>query len=94
MDISFKLFSLLILAILLIAVQSQAKPLEDSALSSTNDDEIMETAEGQNPFLPRFAMRKLKERRLKAQAQRRNNPVQRVQPPSSKNCNQNPYRRY
>lgn len=36
-----------------------------------DDGEMMEGAESQNPFLPRFAMKKLRERSEKANAQRR-----------------------
>ncbi|CAG9561912.1 unnamed protein product [Danaus chrysippus] len=38
---------------------------------------MMETAESQNPFLPRFAMRKLRERNERFRAQRRGNQAQR-----------------
>lgn len=62
------------LAVLLVfvALAVQGKPLEDDKQVATGDEEMMEVAEAQNPFLPRFAMKKLKERREKARAERRN----------------------
>ncbi|CAH2269285.1 jg15061 [Pararge aegeria aegeria] len=53
-----------------------------TTLANVSDGEMMETAESQNPFLPRFAMKKLKERREKAQAQRRNYQAQRRYQPT------------
>ncbi|CAG4965165.1 unnamed protein product [Parnassius apollo] len=64
-------------------IQIESKPLEGNsnvALHNTEsqiDGEIMDTAESQNPFLPRFAMRILKERREQARAQRRQNQAPR-----------------
>lgn len=70
---SFKFLCLSILLLLSIIVNLQAIPVENvSSLSTTENDEMMDTAESQNPFLPRFAMKKLKERRQQARAQRRN----------------------
>lgn len=54
-----------------ILVDSKALEESKSIISMESDDEIMEGAESQNPFLPRFAMRKLRERSEKANAQRR-----------------------
>ncbi|KOB72934.1 Sugar transport protein [Operophtera brumata] len=75
MACSFKLLGAGLLLVFIVMIQ--AKPLEESkAVAESGDDEMMETAESQNPFLPRFAMRKLKEKREQARAQRRNQGVQ------------------
>lgn len=69
MALSLRLLAVLLFFLVLVV---QGKPLEDGKEVSSGGDEMMEVAESQNPFLPRFAMRKLKERREKARAQRRN----------------------
>lgn len=67
-----KVLALLLLVCFVYMIQG--KPLEESkSVANIGNDEMMDTAESQNPFLPRFAMKKLKERREKAKAQRRNN---------------------
>ncbi|CAH2048556.1 unnamed protein product, partial [Iphiclides podalirius] len=98
MSSSRKVLWLCALALFIFIAQIQSKPLDEtneSALqnSRAQDEEMMDTAESQNPFLPRFAMKKLKERREKARAQRRQNQAaRRTQPsPSQSNC---PQRRY
>lgn len=84
-----------IILLFVIVVFVQAKPLEEHKTELQSDDaEIMEVAEGQNPFLPRFAMKKLKERRDKAKAQRRNNQNQRRINQPKMPCPQNYNRRY
>lgn len=70
MAISLKFISAVLILVFLAIIQ--AKPLEESKALAESSDEVMDTAESQNPFLPRFAMRKLKERREQARAQRRN----------------------
>lgn len=68
------------------------KPLEESTdVAKTKSSELLEVAESQNPFLPRFAMRKLKEKREKARAQRRNGQVQSRTQHHTPNC---PHYRY
>lgn len=73
MEFSLKLFGVLLFVLVL--GMAQTKPLEEPDVNSdsalTSGDEMMETAESQNPFLPRFAMKRLKERRQQAHAQRR-----------------------
>lgn len=73
-----KVFAIVFL-LFIITAHILAKPVEE-----TNDvqGEIMETAEGQHPFLPRFAMKRIKERREKARAERRNMGQRRVNPPN------------
>lgn len=90
MEFSFKIISVLLLVAFLSMVQG--KPVDETALSP-EQDEMMETAESQNPFLPRFAMKRLKERREQARAERRNGGA-RMQPQQRVKCPQNPYRRY
>ena len=70
-----------------------SKPLKESksVASKVDDGEMMEGAESQNPFLPRFAMKKLRERSEKANAQRRNYQGRRMNPPSRVPC---PHRYY
>lgn len=63
-----KVFAIMLL-IFIIIVHVSAKPVEDT---KDVQDEIMETAEGQHPFLPRFAMKRIKERRERVRAERRN----------------------
>lgn len=69
----------IILLTFLITVLVSAKPVEE-----TNDvqGEMMETAEGQHPFPPRFAMKRFKERRERHRAERRNMGQRRVNPPN------------
>lgn len=69
-----KIFCLVIL--FLCIVQYEAKPTEVNILAESSE-EMMETAEAQNPFLPRFAMKALRDRRERARAQRRNFAAQR-----------------
>lgn len=71
---SLKLLGAVLLLVFIAIIQ--AKPLEESKDVVESNDEMMETVESQNPFLPRFAMRKLKEKREHARAQRRNQEVQ------------------
>lgn len=60
-----------------------SKPVEESKSLTFqgkgvgNEGEMMEAAESQNPFLPRFAMKRLRERSEKINAQRRNYLAQR-----------------
>ncbi|KAH9644795.1 hypothetical protein HF086_007883 [Spodoptera exigua] len=73
-------YKLLCVVLFIAFVYVESKPLEDTKpLEETkqmapqiDDGEMMEGAESQNPFLPRFAMKKLRERSEKANAQRRN----------------------
>lgn len=70
-----------------------SKPIEESKsiASKADDGEMMEGAESQNPFLPRFAMRKLRERSQKANAQRRNYQGRRMDPPQRPPCHHRYY---
>lgn len=78
MDFGAKLFSIFALVFIIFAVQNQSQPLEGNSVANVSDgEEMMEAAESQNPFLPRFAMLKLRERSEKARAQRRNYQAQR-----------------
>ncbi|XP_047991608.1 uncharacterized protein LOC125230489 isoform X2 [Leguminivora glycinivorella] len=65
---TFKIFALLIIAVVFVLVQS--KSLESTAVEPAG--EMMETAET-NPFMPKFAMKRLRELREQAKAQRRSN---------------------
>lgn len=71
----------ILLLVFIITVHVQAKPVEET---KDVEGEMMETAEGQFPHPPRFAMQRFKERREHAQrrynAQRRVNPSRRLQP--------------
>jgi hypothetical protein len=81
MEMSGKFLRLLLLLVFVAIVQTQSMPMEDTALTRNSGEEMMETAEAQNPFLPRFAMKKLKERRQQAQARRRHHSAHsRTQP--------------
>lgn len=74
-------FKLLCLVLFVSFVYVESKPLttleeteplaEIKQIAPIDDGEMMEGAESQNPFLPRFAMKKLRERSDKANAQRR-----------------------
>lgn len=64
---------------LLILQLTLSKPLDDKPsditdkhheVNSIENDEIMQTAAGTNPFLPKFAMQRIKERRAMAQRRR------------------------
>lgn len=81
-------FKLLCLTLFVLLVFVASKPLEESksVASKVDDGEMMEGAESQNPFLPRFAMRKLRERSEKANAQRRNYQGRRMNPPKRYPC--------
>ncbi|VVC92186.1 unnamed protein product [Leptidea sinapis] len=68
MDSSFK-FRWLLALLLVVITHAFCKPLEDNT-GVDAQEEMMDMAESQNPFLPRFAMKILKERREKARAQR------------------------
>lgn len=69
---AYKLFLFILIAVC-IAI-GQSKPVEESkGVQVEPEEEMMETAAAQNPFLPRFTMKLLKERRQQAQAQRRDN---------------------
>ncbi|GBP22376.1 hypothetical protein EVAR_11892_1 [Eumeta japonica] len=77
-------FSVL-LAILLIFLSATAAPTKDEEAIAKVDDEVREQmeeimvpAESQNPFMPKFAMKKFKERR-QMWAQRRNDQGNRRQ---------------
>lgn len=74
---NFKLFLAILMALNVVLVL--ANPVEETAgdLKKAEKEESMEAAESQNPFMPRFAMRRFKERREQAHAQRRNNPQRR-----------------
>lgn len=98
MSISNKILFLCAIALLVLVIGIQSKPFDESngsALQNSPDqeDEMMETAEAQNPFLPRFAMKRLKERREQRRAQRRQNQAaRRTRPsPSGTNCSPRPY---
>lgn len=66
---SLKVICLFAAAFLLIVVKNEAKPTDEENVALVTKDEVMETAES-HPFLPRFAMKRLKERREQARAQR------------------------
>ncbi|RVE43370.1 hypothetical protein evm_011955 [Chilo suppressalis] len=82
------------LSFLVLVMQIEAIPVDTSEIVSNKGEETMDTAESQNPFLPRFAMRILKERRLRAQAQRRNNPIRPKSGRPQADCRESPYRRW
>lgn len=73
-----KLFAIILIAIFIVMVSS--KPVEESQSKSkeiqvpVEEEEMMETAAGYAP-LPGFMIRRLKERRQQAQAQRRQGPT-------------------
>ena len=68
---SLKVICLFAAAFLLCVIKNEAKPTEEENAALVTEDEITETAESHS-FLPRFAMKRLKERREQARAQRRN----------------------
>ncbi|KPJ15222.1 hypothetical protein RR48_09249 [Papilio machaon] len=73
-----KVLYLFALILFIFVIKSQSAPLIESkkevqVAPVRDSNEMMETAESQNPFLPRFAMRRLKERRERIRAQRRQN---------------------
>lgn len=92
-----KIIAAVLLIFLITIVTTYSKPVEEpnGEVKELNaQDEMMETAESQNPFLPRFAMKKLKERREQARAQRRSGQgYRRLNPPNHVKCPQL-YRRY
>lgn len=90
-----KVIAIVLLFLFMVQIQTSPVANNPSELEVNDVDEMMETAESQNPFLPRFAMKRLKERREKAQAQRRSNIAQRrsnQQPPNPVKCPQYRYR--
>lgn len=72
-------FKIFCFVLFLFVVYVQSKSLEHPKVAElkTNSNEMMEAAESQNPFLPRFAMKALRERNERAKAQRRNYITQR-----------------
>lgn len=91
---SCRIFLILLFTVTLIIV-TDSKSLEgpkdirnEITAAAAGADEMMETAEAQNPFLPRFAMKALRKRN-ELRAQRRKNPEEtRVHRPLWKPCRQ------
>ncbi|KAJ2949099.1 hypothetical protein O0L34_g6039 [Tuta absoluta] len=106
MALTKKIFAIFALVFFVCVVQTLSKPVEESG-GSQEGYEMMEGAESQNPHMPRFAMRRFKERRQQAQAERRSyqghghgyyaerrQNQQRPQPQFQNQNNQWPYRGY
>ncbi|KAI8436693.1 hypothetical protein MSG28_010181 [Choristoneura fumiferana] len=75
---AYKVFLFILIAVFI--AFAQAKPTDESkGVQVKPEEEMMETAAAQNPFLPRFTMKLLKERRQQARAQRRNAQARELQ---------------
>lgn len=81
----------IMLLIFIITANVSAKPVEET---KDVQGEMMETAEGHHPFPPRFAMKRIKERREKHRAERRNMGQHRVNTPKRPQPCPQGYRRY